>query len=156
MPPEIRRLLDRLDYQLDSRREDVVRAGRRRYGRCEFCGNEPHHSTNGACEFRYNANIAADDVRTLIAEYRALLAASPAPTLHAAAPEGYKCSDCTIDGEACPTCYAAWWKVRHPNHISLPAASPTPPRQDDHEDTRVEPGATMPGTRSTANTATGD
>lgn len=41
-----------------------------------------------------------------------------APPLHAAAPAGSKCSDCTIDGEACPTCYEAWWRARHPHHAS--------------------------------------
>lgn len=35
--------------------------------------------------------------------------------LHASAPPGCKCSDCTIDKEACPTCYSAWWKKRHPS-----------------------------------------
>ncbi len=38
-----------------------------------------------------------------------------ADPLHASAPEGCKCADCEIDQEACPTCYAAWWKERHPN-----------------------------------------
>lgn len=35
--------------------------------------------------------------------------------LHASAPEGYKCSDCEMDKEACPRCYTAWWQNRHPN-----------------------------------------
>lgn len=42
---------------------------------------------------------------------------SPEP-LHASAPPGSKCSDCTIDGEPCPTCYEAWWRTRHPHHAS--------------------------------------
>lgn len=37
------------------------------------------------------------------------------PAVHASAPRGYLCSDCTIDKEACPTCYAVWWRRRHPN-----------------------------------------
>ena len=35
--------------------------------------------------------------------------------LHASAPPGTKCADCSIDGEACLDCYAVWWKSRHPN-----------------------------------------
>ncbi len=35
--------------------------------------------------------------------------------LHASAPDGCKCSDCAIDQEPCPTCYAAWWAAKHPN-----------------------------------------
>jgi hypothetical protein len=35
--------------------------------------------------------------------------------LHASAPTGHKCADCTMDGEPCPICYAAWWEKRHPN-----------------------------------------
>ncbi len=34
---------------------------------------------------------------------------------HWSAPQGLNCADCTMDGEACPECYAAWWKHRHPN-----------------------------------------
>ena len=37
------------------------------------------------------------------------------PALHASAPVGYKCADCSMDSEPCPFCYAAWWHVRHPN-----------------------------------------
>ena len=37
------------------------------------------------------------------------------PALHASAPPDSKCSDCTIDKEPCPTCYAAWWTRRHPH-----------------------------------------
>lgn len=44
--------------------------------------------------------------------------------LHASAPTGLKCADCTIDGEACPTCYSAWWTHRHPNVMSEPEARP--------------------------------
>ena len=39
--------------------------------------------------------------------------------LHASAPLGHKCADCTMDKEACPTCYAAWWKRRHPNTVQI-------------------------------------
>jgi len=35
--------------------------------------------------------------------------------LHASAPKGYKCADCTMDQEPCPTCYTVWWQKRHPN-----------------------------------------
>lgn len=37
------------------------------------------------------------------------------PALHAAASKGFLCADCTIDKEACPTCYKVWWQRRHPN-----------------------------------------
>jgi hypothetical protein len=43
---------------------------------------------------------------------------------HASAPEGYKCSDCTIDSEACPLCYARWWEREHPNVLQI-TVSPT-------------------------------
>jgi hypothetical protein len=36
-------------------------------------------------------------------------------SLHASAPVEYKCADCSIDIEPCPTCYSAWWQKRHPN-----------------------------------------
>ena len=39
--------------------------------------------------------------------------------MHASAPVDHKCSDCTIDEEPCPTCYAAWWQKRHPNHTEI-------------------------------------
>jgi hypothetical protein len=32
--------------------------------------------------------------------------------LHASAPTGQKCADCSIDGVPCPACYAAWWPTR--------------------------------------------
>lgn len=35
--------------------------------------------------------------------------------MHASAPQGQKCADCSMDKEACPTCYHAWWTKRHPN-----------------------------------------
>lgn len=35
--------------------------------------------------------------------------------LHASAPPGCKCADCTMDEEPCPTCYAVGWKKKHPN-----------------------------------------
>jgi hypothetical protein len=39
--------------------------------------------------------------------------------LHSSAPEGHKCSDCSIDKEPCPTCYKTWWTKRHPNVTQL-------------------------------------
>lgn len=77
-------MIQQLEYALSQRTEDVVRDGRHRYGRCEYCGHEPHHSTNGACDFRYNANIAADDVRALLAEVAALHAAAADQNLQVA------------------------------------------------------------------------
>lgn len=45
----------------------------------------------------------------------AALRASSHPALHASAPEGHLCADCTMDKEPCPTCYSAWWSKSHPN-----------------------------------------
>jgi hypothetical protein len=42
------------------------------------------------------------------------------PAMHASAPPGYRCSDCTMDEEPCPPCYLAWWTKRHPNTIHAP------------------------------------
>jgi hypothetical protein len=46
--------------------------------------------------------------------------------MHASAPPGHKCSDCTIDGEPCMTCYTAWWKKRHPHHHEIVIGGGTP------------------------------
>ncbi len=35
--------------------------------------------------------------------------------MHASAPEGLKCSDCTLAEQPCPTCYTEWWQKQHPN-----------------------------------------
>ena len=35
--------------------------------------------------------------------------------MHASAPNGYKCADCTIDKIPCPRCYEIWWIHNHPN-----------------------------------------
>lgn len=35
--------------------------------------------------------------------------------IHASAPDGKKCVDCAMDGEACPDCYSKWWRDRHPS-----------------------------------------
>jgi hypothetical protein len=55
--------------------------------------------------------------------------------LHASAPEGCKCADCQIDGEACPTCYVAWWTKRHPNVVM-----PNPKKCDTCGNTITEGG----------------
>jgi hypothetical protein len=39
--------------------------------------------------------------------------------LNFSAPPGHGCADCMIDHEACPTCYVAWWKQRHPNVVQI-------------------------------------
>jgi hypothetical protein len=39
--------------------------------------------------------------------------------MRASAGYGVKCADCSMDGEACPTCYAAWWRKRHPNVVEV-------------------------------------
>ena len=35
------------------------------------------------------------------------------PAIHASAPEGFLCADCSIDLVPCPECYAAWWRANH-------------------------------------------
>lgn len=37
------------------------------------------------------------------------------PAMHASAPQGCQCADCTMDKEPCPDCYSAWWRNRHPD-----------------------------------------
>lgn len=44
-------------------------------------------------------------------------------SLHASAPADHKCADCTIDGEACPTCYQVWWQRRHPHTQQIAVTS---------------------------------
>jgi hypothetical protein len=40
------------------------------------------------------------------------------PALHASAPQGFKCADCTMDKIPCPPCYQAWWQQENPHkHI---------------------------------------
>lgn len=95
MPPEIRRLLDRMLYELSPRTEEVVRDGRQRFGKCECCGNEPHHSTNGACDFRFKANVAADDVRAVIKHLEAALLALPTDRP-------------SMEEVLCPACAKTW------------------------------------------------
>lgn len=56
-----------------------------------------------------------------------LQAAPPAPAMHASAPTGMKCADCYMDKEACPTCYSAWWKARHPHSQQMPEGAPPAP-----------------------------
>jgi hypothetical protein len=48
----------------------------------------------------------------------------PHDALHASAPKGCKCSDCTMDKEPCQICYSAWWKKRHPNVQNIPEYDP--------------------------------
>ncbi|HQR18031.1 MAG TPA: hypothetical protein PK948_06655 [Gemmatimonadales bacterium] len=40
-----------------------------------------------------------------------------AGALHASAPPGLKCADCTIDREPCPSCYISAWRERHPGRV---------------------------------------
>lgn len=39
--------------------------------------------------------------------------------LHASAPPAMKCTDCSMAEEACPECYSAWWRRRHPNFTTV-------------------------------------
>jgi len=54
----------------DNANEDVQRHARRVTGRCEYCGEESHHSTNGACDFTFRAQVRIQPhiVRNLLAE----------------------------------------------------------------------------------------
>jgi len=46
--------------------------------------------------------------------------------MHASAPEGLKCSDCTLAEQPCPTCYTEWWKKQHPNVHEIAVVSELP------------------------------
>lgn len=53
------------------------------------------------------------------------MAGDQTTAMHASAPPGHKCADCTIDHEPCPTCYAVWWRRRHPHvHTTESEAEP--------------------------------
>ena len=39
------------------------------------------------------------------------------PAMHASAPEGMKCADCTMGEEPCSVCYEIWWRKKNPNVI---------------------------------------
>ena len=66
-------------------------------------------------------------VKKFYADASLLQAAPPAPAMHASAPTGMKCADCYMDKEACPTCYSAWWKARHPHSQQMPEGAPPAP-----------------------------
>jgi len=53
-----------------------------------------------------------------VAFMKPLLPPFPGPQ-DASAPEGYRCSDCAIHGDACVACYSAWWNKQHPNHTAV-------------------------------------
>ncbi len=59
-------------------------------------------------------------------------------SLHASAPDGYKCADCEIDQEPCPACYAVWWQQGHPNTVMIESATAS----DSPEDMCDESGCT--------------
>lgn len=40
-------------------------------------------------------------------------------SMHASVRPGYTCADCSIDDEPCPACYAAAWRLRHPDHVTV-------------------------------------
>ena len=63
-------------------------------GNCVYCDH------NEECHISLLANLSGSPTQPI--------------ALHASAPSGCKCSDCEIDQEPCPTCYAAWWRKRHP------------------------------------------
>lgn len=46
--------------------------------------------------------------------------------MHASAPEGLKCADCTLAEQPCPTCYTDWWKKQHPNVQEISVVSELP------------------------------
>jgi hypothetical protein len=49
------------------------------------------------------------------------------PFLHASAPAGMKCADCRMNGEPCPICYTAGWKVEHPHDRHIHQNGPEAP-----------------------------
>lgn len=74
---------------------------------------------------RHPLDIQSDPQGLAIVDPEApLLAAkddTPPPDLsdamHASAAAGCGCADCAFDREPCLTCYAAWWRKRHPNIV---------------------------------------
>ena len=72
--------------------------------------------TQGEKELKLTNEQAVSLVQELSRRFPNVLA------LHASAPVGQKCADCTMDGEPCPDCYEAWWQKRHPNTIRVGAA----------------------------------
>lgn len=42
------------------------------------------------------------------------LATNGLEAMHASAPEGHTCADCSLDDVPCPPCYEAAWKKKHP------------------------------------------
>lgn len=81
----------------------------------------------GAGSCGEHAGVDGDDMRAV---WDAMVqAAPPAPAMHASAPTGMKCADCYMDKEACPTCYSAWWKARHPHSQQMPEGAPPAPAQ---------------------------
>ncbi len=86
---------------------------------CRACGRKWADDEGGFVPYQDPPEIAAA---------RAMLqAAPPAPAMHASAPTGMKCADCYMDKEACPTCYSAWWKARHPHSQQMPEGAPPAP-----------------------------
>lgn len=82
---------------------------------------------DGVWSYQHEANGRAKARREDAAELSALLSEPQAAheAMHASAPTGYKCGDCTIDNEPCPTCYESAWRKRHPNVIRiLPTGEP--------------------------------
>lgn len=73
--------------------------------------------------------VRLSDLDKVFAALDAREAAAEEPltkAMHASAPAGYRCSDCTIDKEPCPACYAAHWRARHPN-VTLAAREAAEP-----------------------------
>jgi len=128
----------------------------------------------GPVKFRLSTKVRLrevcpeDDVRLVGRSGRIeMISANQADNkMHASAPMGLRCADCTMDGEACPLCYAAWWRRRHPNTVQVPEAAGvavaaplvSPSAHEAHEaheddQARVDKGI---GCRSTGSTATTD
>jgi hypothetical protein len=64
-------------------------------------------------KFGYSA--ANDRCTSLCWELEGELHAAQYRGWHASAPTGHLCADCTMGGEACPDCYAAYWRQKNPN-----------------------------------------
>ena len=64
-----------------------------------------------------NLGGGVDPVRFICSAHALLLEQKQAASaLHASAPTGYMCSDCSMDKEPCPDCYRAWWQKKYPNN----------------------------------------
>ena len=87
--------------------------------RCLECENERWRKKLAEANVRLE-QATTDHLRLIkkyheVREQRDAANARTEEALHASAPDGCKCADCTMDREPCPKCYAAWWQSKHPH-----------------------------------------